>query len=486
MYYKTLRVSNLATLVCCVFTIFIHAEVRLPAIVSSNMVLQRNTTIKLWGWADANEHITITTSWLSDDLKVVANANGDWFINALTTGSKTTQTITIKSKNSNIKLHNIIFGEVWLCSGQSNMYQPMKGYNGQPTFDGPMAAAKANNPNLRLFTVEKTASKLPLNDTKDYNDWQQATPKSVLNFSAVAYFFGQQLQEILDVPVGLIHTSWGGSKVQAWISNDMLSKYETVDINNRDISKGAQGISTVLFNAMINPITNYTIKGALWYQGESNRNEPKHYEKVFPAMVEDWRNQWNIGDFPFYFVQIAPYIYTGNTSFNTYKNTAFIRESQLNCVNLIPNSGIAITMDVGSEHFIHPPHKKEVANRLLFNALHQTYGYKSIEYATPIFDTQEAKDGGLLLRFKHAKQGLFTYDTLKGFEIAGEDKIFYPAEAVITNRKYIFVKNSNVQNPVAVRYAWKNWIQGTLFSTSLLPVSSFRTDTWDDTTRVKN
>jgi len=478
--------TKLLSFIFFVFSHLIYAEIKLPAIVSSNMLLQRNTTIKIWGWATPNEIITLDASWLDNTLKIAADSSGDWEINIKTTNSKTPQILKLTSTDSKIKLDNILFGEVWVCSGQSNMFQPMKGYSGQPTFEGPMAAAKANNPNLRLFSVKKIGSKTPLDDIKEYVGWQEASPENVIDFSAVAYFFGQQLQEILDVPVGLIHTSWGGSKVQAWISKDMLTKYETIDIKTKDISKSTQRISTVLFNAMIHPITNFTIKGALWYQGESNRNEHKHYEKVFPAMVKDWRSRWNIGDFPFYFVQIAPFSYSGNDSFSTFKNSAFIRESQLKCVDLIPNSGIAITMDIGSEDFIHPPKKKEVADRLLFNALNQTYGYKSIDYNTPVFDSQEEKDGGLLLKFKNAEQGLFTYNTLKEFEIAGEDKIFYPAEAKIIDRKHLLVKNSSVQHPVAVRYAWKNWVKGTLFSTSLLPVSSFRTDAWDDATRVKN
>lgn len=363
-----------------------YAEVKLPAIVSSNMVLQRNTTITLWGWADANENVTISPSWLNNDLEIMANKEGYWKIDVKTTNSKASQTINIVSSDTDIKLENILFGEVWLCSGQSNMYQPLKGYTGQPTFGGPAAIVKANNPNLRLFSVDKIGSKTPLKDLKKYTAWQQATPESVADFSAVAYFFGEQLQEILDVPVGLIHTSWGGSKVEAWISSDVLSNYENINLDNVDISKRTQRLPTVLFNAMINPLVNYKIKGALWYQGESNRDNPKNYETLFPAMVKDWRTRWNIGDFPFYYVQIAPYTYDNNEVFQQLGNTAFIRESQLKCLDLIPNSGIAITIDIGAEHYIHPPKKKEVADRLLFNALNKTYGYKSIQYTTPIFD----------------------------------------------------------------------------------------------------
>lgn len=462
-----------------------YAEVKLPAIVSSNMVLQRNTTITLWGWADSNEKITINTSWINESLSLKADKEGNWKIEVKTTNNKETQTIKIISKTSNITLENILFGEVWLCSGQSNMQQSLKGYPGQPTFKGPLTIMNANNPNLRLFSVDRIGSKTPTQDLKGFTSWQESSPNTVGNFSAVAYFFGQQLQEILDVPVGMIHTSWGGSKVEAWISSDVLSKHQKINLENVDISKKTQHIPTVLFNSMINPLTNYTIKGALWYQGESNKDNPKNYEKLFPAMVKDWRSRWNIGDFPFYYVQIAPYIYRGNDKFQTVENTAFIRESQLKCLDLIPNSGIAITMDIGDDYCIHPPKKKEVADRLLFNALNQTYNLKSIDYKTPIFDSQELKDNGLLLKFKNAKNGLFAYNSLEGFEIAGEDKVFYPAKAKIVDRKNVFVKSNNVPNPVAVRYAWRNWTVGTLYSTNLLPASSFRTDDWNDATQAK-
>jgi len=463
----------------------IIAEIKLPAIVSSNMVLQRNTTIKLWGWADAKEKITIKTSWINQEMSVEADNNGTWYIEVKTNNSKEPQTIKIKSNASDITLENILFGEVWLCSGQSNMQQPIKGYDGQPTFGSVMAIAKSNNPKLRLFTVDRVGSKTPSDDVEKYTAWQQASPESVADFSAVAYFFGQQLQEILDVPVGLIHTSWGGSTIEAWMSSDAIKQYQTVNLDEVDITKQTNQIPTALFNSMINPLIPYTIKGVLWYQGESNRNEPEKYKEFFPAMVKDWKNRWEIGDFPFYYVQIAPYMYGNNKAFQTVDNSAFMREAQLQCLDLIPNSGIAITMDVGDDYSIHPPKKKEVADRLLFNALNQTYGYKSVDYAAPIFDSQEIKDGGIIVKFKNAERGLYSYNELEGFEIAGEDKVFYPANAKIVNHKDILVKSENVLNPVAVRYAWRNWIVGTLYDVNLLPASSFRTDNWDEATQVE-
>lgn len=471
----------------------IKAELKLPAIVSSNMVLQRNTTVVLWGWADAKEKITIEASWLEELINSESDKNGNWRIEIKTTNSKEPQTIVIKSNTSTITLENVLFGEVWLCSGQSNMQQSLKGYDGEPVFGSVMAVAKSNNPNLRIFTVGRVGSKTPLKDVEQYTAWQQATPESVIDFSAIAYFFGKQLQEILDCPVGMIHTSWNGSAIQPWISKEVISSYQEVNLEDVDITVKTNYIPTALFNSMIHPLLSYKIKGVLWYQGESNRREPENYKKLFPAMVKDWRTRWGIGDFPFYYVQIAPYIYrNNNNAFQSVEdNSAFIREAQLQCLDLIPNSGIAITMDIGDDYNIHPIRKKEVADRLLFNALNQTYGFKTVDYTTPIYDTLEVRDGGIILKFRNAENGLYSYNELEGFEIAGEDKVFYPANARIGMRKdvikrnEVFVISDKVPDPVAVRYAWRNYIVGTLFGTNLLPASSFRTDEWDDATRFE-
>jgi sialate O-acetylesterase len=464
----------------------VYAEIKLPAIVSSNMVLQRNTSVKLWGWADPNEKISIKTSWLKKSINIQADAEGNWSVDVQTTNSKEAQSIILKSKTSNITLDNVLFGEVWLCSGQSNMEMPMKGYAGQPIFGSAEAVAKANNPNLRLFSVTRTiGSKTPLKEVLKYSAWQQATPESVLKFSAVAYFYGQQLQEILDVPVGLILSSWGGSSVQAWMSNEALNPYQKIDLLERDIKVKPNIIPTALFNSMIHPLIPYTIKGALWYQGESNVEEAEKYKKLFPAMVEDWRKRWAIGNFPFYYVQIAPHAYSGNETTLNSKNSAFIREVQLQCLDLIPNSGVAITMDIGAQNSIHPPKKKEVADRLLYNALNQTYDFKAINYAGPVFDSIEVKDAGLLIKFKNEEEGIYCYNELQGFEIAGNDKVFYTANAKIVDRKKVIVSSEKVLHPVAIRYCWNNWVSGTLLNTNLLPASSFRSDNWTDATRIK-
>ncbi len=473
-----------AMLLCLLLTTPGRAEVKLPAIVSSDMVLQRNTTVTLWGWADAGEKITISASWLDTPLQIKTDKAGNWKTEIKTTNDKNAQTIKITGDGSNILLENILFGEVWLCSGQSNMQQPLNGYTGQPTFGALEAISSSKNPNLRLFTVDRIGSKTPLKDIEKFTGWQTASPETVKDFSAIAYFYGQRLQEILDVPVGMIHTSWGGSSVQAWLSKEAMENYQKVDLDGVDITKGTNHIPTALYNSMIHPLIPYTIKGALWYQGESNRGEPENYKNLFPAMVKDWRTRWGIGDFPFYYVQIAPYMYGDNEVFATSDNSAFIRETQLQCLDLIPNSGMAVTMDIGDDYCIHPPKKKEVADRLLFNALNETYGFKTIDYAGPTFASLEAQEGGLLLKFDNAETGLFAHDELQGFEIAGKDKVFYPAEATIIDRKDVLVKSVKVPNPAAVRYAWRNWVVGTLFDTNLLPASSFRTDDWNDATKA--
>ncbi|TLX75586.1 sialate O-acetylesterase [Labilibacter sediminis] len=450
------------------------STIKLPEVVSSNMVLQRNTNINLWGWASPNEKISIKTSWIKKAIQVTADADGKWSTQVKTTLSKTPQSINLKSKESDITLSNILFGEVWLCSGQSNMRQPLKGYRGQPTIGGNEAVAFANNNQIRLFGVKEKASETPLDHLIEYDVWTQATPASVKNFSAVAYFYGLQLQQILDVPVGLIMTSWGGSSVQAWISNDVLQPIQLFDLNNYDLTKRPNQTPTVLYNAMIKPLIPYTIKGALWYQGEANRKEYKLYEELLPAMVKDWRTQWNQGDFPFYYVQIAPFGYKDI-------NSALIRESQLKCLDLIPNSGIAILTDVGEEKCIHPAKKKEVADRLLYNALNKTYGIKEVDCMGPVYKSHEVKDSTIIISFDFAEEGIYsTEEIISGFEIAGEDKVFYPATAQIVNRKSLKVYSAEVKEPVAVRYGWKNWFEGTLFDANELPASTFRSDDWEE------
>jgi sialate O-acetylesterase len=461
------------------------ADVELPALISSDMVLQRDTTITLWGWADAGEKISISVSWLDKRVRIRADASGKWSVEIKTTNSLDPQTIEIKSRTSEILLDNVLLGEVWLASGQSNMEQSLEGYVGQPTFGSQETIVHAANDYLRLFTVAREADTTPREKIADHTGWQSATPASVEDFSAIAYFYGQQLQEILDVPVGMIHTSWGGSLVEAWMSTESLSPIKEIDLTGLDLERGNR-FPTVLFNAMINPLIPYTIKGALWYQGESNASRPEEYKKLFPAMVEDWRTRWAIGDFPFYYAQIAPFQYNWKGTEGTEVDhlVAQMREAQLQCLQLIPNSEMAVLMDIGHESVIHPPEKKKVADRLLYNALSKTYGYEAVDFSGPVYDAMQIMDDNIYVTFQHADRGLYSKGDSTNWEIAGADKVFYPALARI-DRQGIYVRSEMVEEPVAVRYAWRSWARGSLHGTNLLPASSFRTDNWNDATRFE-
>ena len=450
------------------------AKIKLPSIIASNMVLQRNTTVKIWGWGTPGEKISFKASWTSELLKITTSDNGRWEIAIKTTLSKEPQSIQLKSNQSNINLDNILFGEVWICSGQSNMRMPLKGYTGQPTFEGNLSVATSKNYNLRLFSISENGSPTPLDSVSNYKKWEMASPATSKDFSAVAYFYGKQLQAILDVPVGLIMTSWGGTRIQPWISKEAIAPFLEVNKVKKDTTEKYKRIPSAIFNAMINPITSYTIKGAIWYQGETNRDEPKMYQKLLPEMVKDWRKQWNIGDFPFYYVQIAPNKYIDKS------NSQYLREAQIKALDIIPNSGMAVLSDIGSDATIHPPRKKEVAERLLFLALNKTYGMKDVDCAGPIFKSMTEKEGALFLNFDNAETGIFSTETaISCFEIAGEDKIFYPAKAEIIGHKQIKVSSTYVKVPVAVRYGWYNWFVGTLYDNNMLPASSFRTDDWE-------
>jgi sialate O-acetylesterase len=453
---------------------FSYAKIKLPSIIASNMVLQRNTSVKIWGWANPGEKISIKTSWISKSIKVTAPESGRWEISLITTLSKEFQTIQFKSKESNIKLDNILFGEVWLCSGQSNMRMPLKGYTGQPTFDGNLEIAKPKNQNLRLFSITENGSLTPLDSVSKYRKWDSANSETVKEFSAVAYFYGIQLQKILDVPVGLVMTSWGGTRIQPWMSREAITPLIDVNKVKKDTTEKNKRIPSAIYNAMINPITSFTIRGVLWYQGETNRDEPKVYQQLFPEMVKDWRKKWNIGDFPFYYVQIAPNKYIDKT------NSQYLREAQLKALDLIPNSGMAVLSDIGSDVTIHPPKKKEVAERLLFNALNKTYGMKDVDCMGPVYKSMIEKDCALLLSFDYAETGIFSPESeLSNFEIAGEDKVFYPAKAIIIAHKQLKVSSIEVLSPVAVRYGWCNWFVGSLYDNNMIPASSFRTDNWE-------
>ncbi len=449
----------------------IHAEIKLPAIFGDHMVLQQQTGAAIWGKSAVNRTVKVVTSWDKKSYSTRSDAAGNWKVIVNTPQAGGPYSINI-SDGKALVLDNVLIGEVWVCSGQSNMYMTMSGYRNQPVIGANEAIATSKNEKIRLFTVERNKT---LERQDDFTgEWLECVPENVAEFSAAAYFFGKMINEALDVPVGLISSSWGGTRIEPWMSDTGFDKFSWVQLPDKSSKEEfTPQVPTVLFNAMIAPMVGYGIRGGLWYQGESNRNEPENYEKLMPGLAENWRKEWNIGDFPFYYVQIAPYNY-GNGL-----NSAFLREAQLNASTAIPNFGMACTMDAGEEYCIHPADKKVVGDRLAYLALVKTYGLKGIEYSGPVLKEMKVEGSLVKLTFDHAKNGLTTFGKeLKNFEVAGENKRFYPATASITGEG-ISLSSPAVVKPVAVRYAFRDFVVGELYNIEGLPASSFRTDDWE-------
>ena len=635
---------------------FSFAQLRLPSVIGSHMVLQQLSEVPVWGWAKAGEIIRVTTSWDQLTLTAVTGADSKWMVKVKTPTAGGPYTIKISGKKK-ILLEDILIGEVWVCSGQSNMEMPLKGWPGGPIDHSAAEIAAANYPKMRLFTVPRVTSYEPVEDCK--STWVECNPETVKDFSATGYFFGRELLRKLNVPVGLIFTSWGGTVAEAWMSKDYveqipfftttpgtfdpvafkarqkdaftreqtqwaasvgfvkdqnapqwaiepdagqgwtattvpgnwdqtflgnhtgLADYRMVfsvpdswvdkdlalelgPIDEMDMtwvngilvgahldiydwatkriykvpagtlkkgenilavrvanSSGIGGINgdpgmlrirpeksktkwlplagtwkarkgaaftsigaspecidcnepnvpTVLYYGMIAPVIPFGIRGAIWYQGESNRYDGELYKKIFPGMIANWRHDWGRGDFPFYFVQIAPYTYRDKNS------TGLLREAQDYTVRTVPNTGMAVTMDIGELKNIHPANKQDVGKRLALWALNKDYGFKDITYTAPVYKACKVEGNQIRISFDLYDQQLKSDGReLTCFRIAGDDYQFVPATAVIDNGT-LLVSADGIAHPVAVRFAWESTDQPNLFGTSGLPVGPFRTDT---------
>jgi sialate O-acetylesterase len=457
----------------------LFAQTKLAYLFSENMVLQQQTQANIWGWDKPGSTITIKPSWDNKKYSTKTDASGKWKTAIPTPAAGGPYEITINDGQP-ITLHNIMIGEVWLCTGQSNMEMPMKGFKNQPVLGSNEAIITSKNKNIRLFTVPRS-SKTEKQDTIKQSKWLEANPESVSNFSATGYFFGKQLYDMLDIPVGLINISYGGSSVEAWMSATGLQPFTDIKVPApTDSIKAVSRTPTTLYNAMLHPAIGYSIKGCIWYQGESNYDRPDQYEQLFPAMVKEWRGLWGIGEFPFYYTQIAPYDYAQLPPYNAggKYNSAYLRDAQRKSLTKIPNSGMISLMDIGEQKSIHPMHKKEGGQRLALLALNNTYGIKGFGYASPIYDSMSVAGNVANISFRYIPNGLTSFGKdITNFEIAGADKFFYPAQVAIT-AKGVAVSAPQVKQPVAVRYAFKDFVMGELFSTEGLPVASFRTDDW--------
>jgi len=453
---------------------FSFADVRLPQVLSDGMILQQNSKVKIWGWADPGEGVTVIPDWSGKVYNCTTGEKGYWQLKISTTKAGGPFSIRIKGKNE-LVLSDILLGEVWLCSGQSNMEFTIKWLGGWSQDLFKTAKESIENKeytNIRLFDVKNKTSKQTLEDCE--GSWKATTLENAEHFSATALFFGIELQKKLGVPIGLISSEWGGTPAEAWTPYPALEKDPELEPYMDASQKGdwLQGHPAALYNAMIHPLINYRIKGAIWYQGESNRNDADTYDELMEEMILSWRTAWNIGDFPFYFVQIAPYNYKEPVT------GALLREAQLKTLR-VPHTGMAVTMDIGNANDIHPKNKEDVGKRLAFWALAKDYGFEGVSFSGPLYKTFKIKKKKVVVFFDHAKGGLVhERKSVPGLEIAGEDKVFYPAQAK-TKRSKLVVSSKEVRKPVAVRFAFTNTSEVFLYNKQGLPASSFRTDNWE-------
>lgn len=456
------------------------AKIELPKVLGSNMVLQQNSMANLWGKATPNSKITITVSWNKlRKVQTTADSEGRWSAKVDTPAATfEPQTITI-SDGETLKLENILIGDVWVCSGQSNMEMPVKGFGRQPvenSMDYIISAAKEAN-RIRLFTVKRARSFEEQEDCE--GQWQVAAPQSVADMSATAYFFAYNLANAINIPIGIINTSWGGTRVESWMPMSALEDILTKEqIEHKHTVHSIK--PTELYCAMIAPVKNYTAKGFLWYQGCSNIDDNDHYDTMMARMVQQWRGDWGDTEnvMPFYYVMIAPYIYKGS---NEIAHPLFV-ENQVRALSKIPNSGMAATTDIGEERCIHPAKKFEVGQRLAALALAQTYGQQGFEAKAPQMAAYEIKDGKAKIKMSNCSMGLSPWygEPVTGFEIAGEDKVFHKAEATISAQQEVTVWSDKVAQPVAVRYSFRNFAPGNLKNLFGVPAVPFRTDDWND------
>jgi sialate O-acetylesterase len=455
------------------------AELSLPEIISDNMVLQQSSNAQLWGWATPGKDVAVTTSWTGKNVvKAKADSNGRWEAKIPTgAASFDPQSITISGDGSTITLSNVLIGEVWFCSGQSNMEMPLRGFWTQPVEGAAQAIAYSGKyPGIRVATVPKRGSYTP--QDKVEGSWKVSNPANAGEFTACGYFFARSLTDILNVPVGLISCAYGGSKVEGWEPADLINTYPELDLEKEktDTSVDEWHRMTLMYNAMLRPLIGYTIKGFLWNQGESNVGCHDTYPQHFADMVARWRQEWGMGELPIYQVEIPGWNYGNPEAIDA----ALLREAQHKAAAITPNCGIVCTSDLIYDYEledIHASRKQELGERLAFMAAAKTYGIEGIPCEYPTYKSMDVDGNKATLHFYNADNGFTPNDVLEGFEVAGEDMVFHPADATeIYDTRDILVTSKDVEKIVAVRYDFKNFAVGKVHNLMGLPLIPFRTD----------
>ncbi|HVX14334.1 MAG TPA: sialate O-acetylesterase [Pirellulales bacterium] len=492
------------------FTRPARADVKLPAIIGSHMVLESGMPLTIWGWADAGEDVVVSIAEIKASAK--ADENGDWLVKLPPIPATSDPLeMTVSGKNT-IKLTDVLVGEVWLGSGQSNMQWSVSASN-NPAEE----IAAADNPQIRLFLVPLVAAGKPAKDVDA--SWTVCSPQTVAPFSAVCYYFGRELHKALNVPVGMVASSWGGTRIEPWIPPvgydevpELAGELQQIESQRAGYQAGlksklaemkawleaaqkaadagqpipdapaipanpfnSSGGFTGLYNGMIHPLAPFTIRGALWYQGEANVGQGMHYRDLMRGLIRGWRSVWGQGDFPFLFVQLAPYRYGGHP-----QALPELWEAQAATLN-VPNVGMAVTTDISDINDIHPRNKQEVGRRLALWALARFYSQNELVYSGPLYESMTVEGGRIRVKFRHAAGGLAVRGDkpLSWFSIAAADKKFVPAQATIDGETVV-VEAAEVGTPVAVRFGWHQTAEPNLMNKSGLPASPFRTDDWSD------
>ncbi|MDP4205187.1 MAG: sialate O-acetylesterase, partial [Bacteroidota bacterium] len=418
------------------------SQIKLPSVFCNNMVLQQRSDVPIWGWDAPGNELTIKTSWDTTTVKVRCANTAFWKTTLKTPSAGGPYTITIKGSDEQT-LSNVMIGEVWICSGQSNM--EMNSTWGIKK--GDEEVKNADYPNIRFFSIKKIANES--RQINCYGKWEECTPATMKNFSAAGYFFGKQLQDSLKVPIGLINISWGGAPAECFINKELITNDYTLTANARKLKEYPWWPSLIggIYNAMIYPIIPYQIAGAIWYQGESNVTTANGYNKLLKTLIENWRADFG-NNFPFYFVQIAPYTYEKDV------NAAFLREAQLKSLE-VPNTGMVVTTDlVDNIKDIHPKDKKSVGIRLANLALSDHYGIKGIICKSPVYKSMKIEKNRIRIFFDNVPTKLISKNGAPScLEIAGEDHKFVPAQGVI-DKNTLVVFTKDIKNPVAVRFSF--------------------------------
>lgn len=475
---KIIRFSFFLAILIGLTAIDAHSKVRLPSFFSDNMVFQQNTEAAIWGWTDSGKKVSIRPSWSSRKIVAVPDAEGKWFARIKTPAAGGPYEVVI-SDGEKLCLKNVLVGEVWFCSGQSNMEMPMRGFRNQPVEGSTdvIMSARPERP-IRICRIKRKASLKPLTECE--GSWNENAPEEVALTSATAYFFAMKVQEMIGIPVGLLISEWGGTAIENWLDRETLGslfpgEFDLSILDGTELPKHKNMSPSIMFNGQINPLIPFTFKGMLWYQGESNRYRPEQYVRLQKEYVAMMRRLFQNPDAPFYFVQIAPYRQEGEEDFTS----GYFCEAQEKTLSLIPHSGMVTTMDLGERACIHPRKKREVGQRLAYFALVNDYGIKGISPVAPSFESARFEDGNAVVTMKVDAMGLSPWgQDIYGFELSGEDKVFHPAVGRMKNAKTVVVSSPEVPEPVAVRYCFRNWSEGNLYSCWGIPAGPFRSDDW--------